>query len=110
MNKKMMDSILEVTQDDFLRVLYEHRNNSGGIFTQVFKEKMKKINQKKQQAYSELIDKLKEKIKDNSDVEEIIIALENYIEKNNDESGYYMEEYYSTGVKDGVKMMLQCFK
>ena len=110
MSKSSLDSILEVSQDDFLKVLYEYRNNEGGVITPEFKEKLKTIKEQKKQKYSRLIQKIKENLKDESSIEEIELHIQEFIEACNNEDGYYQEQYYDTGLTDGIKLMLQCFK
>ena len=43
-------------------------------------------------------------------MEKIQQCLQEFLDICNNEDGIYNEQYYNTGVADGVKLMLQCFK
>ena len=98
MSKSSLDSILEVTQDDFLKVLYEHRNNNWELISLNMQTKIKPIKDRK------------ENLKDVTSIEKIQQCLQEFLDVCNHEDGIYNEQYYNTGVADGVKLMLQCFK
>lgn len=51
MSKSSLDSILEVTQDDFLKVLYEHRNNNWELISLNMQTKIKPIKDRKNEKY-----------------------------------------------------------
>ena len=95
-------------EEDFLRVMYEVRNNEGGIITPKFKEKLKTVNEIKEKKYQEFIKILTEQIKE----EETIKLIKGYIgEIRNiwlEEMSIYQEQHYNIGVQDGVKMLIQC--
>ena len=110
MSRAFLDSILEVTQDDFLRVLYEHRNNDWEEIATVLNSKLQPIKLQKSEKYKSLIQLIKENLKDDKCIGKIQDSFQEYLNICNNEDGMYNEEYYNTGVKDGVKLMLQCFK
>lgn len=110
MSKSSLDSILEVTQDDFLKVLYEHRNNNWELISLNMQTKIKPIKDKKKEKYNNFIQVIKENLKDVTSIEKIQQCLQEFLDICNNEDGIYNEQYYNTGVADGVKLMLQCFK
>ena len=110
MSKNALNSILEITQDDFLKVLYEHRNNEGGIITGQFKEKVTPFQVKVEEEKKTLINFRKDNLNNPSKIEKIKIKLQELLDSYSDLHGLYQEQYYNTGISDGVKLMLQCFK
>lgn len=110
MSKNFLDSILEVTQDDFLKVLYEHRNNEWEKIEISLKPKLKPIKYKKDEIYEKLMNLIKENLKDENCIGKIQSCFQEYLGVCNLEDSIYNEQYYNTGVSDGVKLMLQCFK
>lgn len=110
MSKKFLDSILEVEQDDFLKVLYEYRNNEWGEISFYLQNKLKPIKYKKKKMYKNLMNLIKENLKDEKCMEKIQSCFQEYLGICNNEDSMYSEQYYNTGVSDGVKLMLQCFK
>lgn len=110
MSKSSLDSILEVTQDDFLRVLYEYRSNNWESILLDLKIKMKPIKEKKDTKYQHLIKIIRENLKNEDSINEIENCLQEFLDILNNEDSIYNEQYYNTGIRDGVKLMLQCFK
>lgn len=110
MSKAFLDSILEVTQEDFLRVLYEHRSNDWEEMATVLNSKLQPIKLQKDKKYKSFIQLIKENLKDDKCIDKIQDSFQEYLDICNNEDSIYNEQYYNIGVKDGVKLMLQCFK
>ena len=92
-------------EEDFLRVMYEFRNNEGGIITPKFKEKLKPVNEIKEKKCQEFIKILTEQIKEEETIKGYIGEIRNiWLE----EMSIYQEQHYNIGVQDGVKFMVQC--
>lgn len=110
MNKNFLNSILEVTQDDFLKLLYEYRNNEWEESTSYLQHKLRPIKYQKEKKYKNLMNLIKKNLKDRKCIEKIQRCFQEYLDICNSEDGIFSEQYYNTGVSDGVKLMLQCFK
>lgn len=93
-------------EEDFLRVMYEFRNNEGGIITPKFKEKLKTVNETKEEKYQEFIKILTEQIKE----EKTIKLIKGYIEEIRniwiEENSIYQEQHYNIAVLRWSKMLI----
>lgn len=94
--------------EGILKALYEHRENEDDIITDEFKEKLSAIQERKKHHYNEFETLLKKHVNDDEKVNKIINLLEIYQDEYNNEHGFYYEQYYKAGVKDMMKLILQC--
>ena len=102
------NKILETCNNDMLKTLYEHRENEEGIITSEFVEELKQTQTERKKKYKELETELKNSIKDEEKSLEIIELLNQYEDVYNNEHGLYYKQYYKTGAKDMIKLILEC--
>lgn len=92
---------LSTKDEDFIEVLYEYKENEGSIFNAKFRKELKETRKEINQEYSK-IEKLLDKHIHNKNQykkQEILTALETYIEAVNNECGCYNEQYYKERFK-----------
>jgi len=102
------NKILETCSNDMLKTLYEHRENEEGIITSEFVEELKQTQTERNKKYKEFEAELKNSIKDEEKSFEIIELLNQYEDVYNNEHGLYYKQYYKTGAKDMIKLILEC--
>lgn len=107
MDKTILSSLLE-NKCDILKAIYEYRENEGDIITSEFREELRKEQQERKGRYTKFEEELKKHVKDEKAVLEIIELLDQYEDSYNNEHGLYYEQYYKTGIKDVIKLILQC--
>ncbi len=108
MDKTILSSLLEMHKSDILQILYEYRENEGEIITSEFRETLEKEQQERKKRYTKFEEELKKYVKDEKSISEIIELFEQYEDSYNNEHGLYYEQYYKTGIKDVIKLILQC--
>lgn len=108
MDKTILSSLLEMHKSDILQTLYEYRENEGDIITSECKETIRKEQQERKSRYTKFEEKLKKNIKDEKSISEIIELFKQYEDSYNNEHGLYYEQYYKTGIKNVIKLILQC--
>lgn len=102
------NKILETCNNDILNALYEHRENEEGIITSEVVEELKQTQTERKKKYKEFERKLKNYIKNEEKSFEIIELLNQYEDVYNNEHGLYYKQYYKTGAKDMIKLILEC--
>lgn len=102
------NKILETCSNDMLKTLYEHRENEEGIITSEFVEELKQTQTERKKKYKVFETELKNSIKDEEKSLEIIELLNQYEDVYNNEHGLYYKQYYKTGAKDIIKLILEC--
>lgn len=108
MDKNVISSLLEMNKSDILKALYEYRENEGDIITAEFKDELRKTQKEKRHRYIKFQEELKKQVKDEKNVHKIIELFDQYEEEYNNEHGLYYEQYYKIGIKDVLKLILQC--
>lgn len=107
MDKTILSSLLE-NKSNILKALYEYRENEGDIITSEFREELRKEQQERKDRYAKFEEELKKHVRDEKAALEIIELFDQYEDSYNNEHGLYYEQYYKTGVKDVIKLILQC--
>ena len=105
MDKSILSSLLKMNKSDILKALYEFRENEGDIITAEFKEEVRETQEKRKNRYEEFEE---EYVKTKDEISKIIDLFDRYEEEYNNEHGLYYEQYYKTGIKDVMKLLLQC--
>ncbi|HBC84266.1 MAG TPA: hypothetical protein DCZ30_02120 [Clostridiales bacterium] len=108
MDKSILSSLLKMNKSDILKALYEFRENEGDIITAEFKEEVRETQEKRKNRYDEFEEELKKYVKTKEEISKIIDLFDRYEEEYNNEHGLYYEQYYKTGIKDVMKLLLQC--
>lgn len=107
MDKTILSSLLE-NKNDILKAIYEYRENEGDIITSEFKDELRKTQKEKRHRYIKFQEELKKYVKTKEEISKIIDLFDRYEEEYNNEHGLYYEQYYKTGIKDVMKLILQC--
>ena len=107
----MNQSEIDITKnEDILSGLYEFRENEGNVITLEFKKSIKDTQEMRKNSYLKLEGKLKKYFVNEQEFKEIMELIKEYENSYNIENSLYYEQYYKTGIKDGVKFMSQCIK
>ena len=107
----MNQSEIDITKnEDILSGLYEFRENEGNVITLEFKKSIKDTQEMRKNNYLKLEVKLKKYFVNEQEFKEIMELIKEYENSYNIENSLYYEQYYKTGIKDGVKFMSQCIK
>ncbi len=107
----MNQSEIDITKnEDILSGLYEFRENEGNVITLEFKKSIKDTQEMRKNNYLKLEGKLKKYFVNEQEFKEIMELIKEYENSYNIENSLYYEQYYKTGIKDGVKFMSQCIK
>ena len=101
------NKILETCNNDMLNALYEHRENEEEVITSEFIEELKQTQTERKKKYEEFEIELKNSIKDEERWQQIDKDNE-YEDVYNNEHGLYYKQYYKTGAKDMIKLILEC--
>ena len=102
------DKLLETCNNNMLNALYEHRENEEEVITSEFIEELKQTQTERKKKYEEFEIELKNAIKDEEKRFMIIELLNQYEDVYNNEHGLYYKQYYKTGAKDMIKLILEC--
>lgn len=105
MEKSTKKQVLEMTESEVLKFIAEYREHSISIKNSVFYDEMQDAKKERQDAYCKFEKELKENIKDESKLKQVIEVLEEYITAFNNEHGVYYNHYYVTAIKDVVKLL-----
>ena len=105
MEKITKKPVLEMTESEVLKFIAEYRENSITIKNSVFYEEIQETRKERQNAYCKFEQELKESIKDESKLKQVMKVLEDYITAFNNEHGIYYNHYYVTAIKDVVKLL-----
>lgn len=108
MDKTILNSLLKMNKSDILQALYEFRENEGDIITAEFREEIRETQEKRRSRYNQFEEELKKHVKDEKEITKIIDLFDRYEEEYNNEHGLYYEQYYKIGIKDVIKLILQC--
>lgn len=105
MEKSTKRQVSEMTESEVLKFIAEYRENSITIKKSVFYQEMQEAKKERQNAYCKLEQELKENIKDESKLKQLMKVLEEYITAFNNEHGIYYNHYYVTAIKDMAKLL-----
>lgn len=108
MDKNILSLVLEMNNQDILKALYKYRENECDSITPEFKEELRMAQERKKCRYKKFEEALKKYVNDKEKVTKIINLLDIYEDEYNNEHGLYYEQYYKAGVKDMMKLILQC--
>jgi hypothetical protein len=110
MDNKCLNCCLDEKDESFVKVIYEHKENTDGIITSDFIKKIIGSKNNTKQTYTNLINTIRGTIKDSKMKDQVEVLLEEYSDAIGEENGLYCEQYYSTGFKDAVKLITNCIK
>ena len=96
----------EPTKIDFIKAIFNERENFYNIITGEFRQKIKSVSLDRDKKYNVFIKTLSTLEKDKQ--ENIIQKVGDYTASINYENSKFLEEYYKEGFKDGLKLILQC--
>lgn len=101
MKRCLLQSILTMEDENFIQALYEYKQNDGTVITEDFKKEIKEARKEINKEYSKIEELLEKHIHNKSKYkkQEILTALEKYIEAVNNECGCYNEQYYKERFK-----------
>lgn len=105
MEKSTKKQVLEMTESEVLKFIAEYREHSISIKNSVFYDEMQDAKKERQDAYCKFEKELKENIKDESKLKQVMKVLEEYITAFNNEHGIYYNHYYVTAMKEVAKLL-----
>ena len=94
----------EINVADFIQHNYTFYNGNKQFLASI-SSKTKNVWEK---CTTLLQEELKKQVKDEKNVHKIIELFDQYEEEYNNEHGLYYEQYYKIGIKDVLKLILQC--
>lgn len=105
MDKSTKRQVSEMTESEVLKFIAEYRENSITIKNYIFYQEMQEAKKERQNVYCKFEQELKENIKDELKLKQVMKALEEYITAFNNEHGIYYNHYYVTAIKDVAKLL-----
>ncbi|MCI8620834.1 MAG: hypothetical protein HFJ50_03345 [Clostridia bacterium] len=105
MEKSTKRQVSEMTESEVLKFIAEYRENSITIKNSVFYKEMQKAKKERQNVYCKFEQELKENVKDEAKLKQVMKCLEEYIAVFNNEHGIYYNHYYVTAIKDMAKLL-----
>lgn len=105
MEKSAKKEVSEMTESEVLKFIAEYRENSITIKNSIFYQEMQEAKKERQNAYCKFEQKLKDNIKDESNLKQVMKILEEYINAFNNEHGIYYNHYYVVAIKDMAKLL-----
>ena len=105
MEKSTKRQVSEMTESEVLKFIAEYRESSITIKNSVFYEEMQEAKKERQNAYCKFEQELKENVKDESKLKQVMKFLVEFITVFNNEHGIYYNHYYVAAIKDMAKLL-----